>query len=167
MSPRLRTLALIAHVTCSVGWLGSVVAFLALAIAEVSSQDPRLVRAACLAMALVIMYVVLPLALGSLATGLVSSLGTSWGLFRHYWVLIKLLLTVVAVIVLLVQLGPIREFADAAADPAASVPTLQEMGRRSLVHAVGGVVVLLSVHVLGVVKPRGMTRYGWNKQHEA
>ena len=36
------------------------------------------------------------LALLALVTGIVSSLFTKWGLFRYYWVLIKLVITVAA-----------------------------------------------------------------------
>ena len=35
-----------------------------------------------------------------------------------------------------------------------------------LFHAGGGLLVLLVAAVLNVYKPRGMTRYGWRKQHE-
>ena len=45
-------------------------------------------------------YVIVPLCLASLVTGLVMSLGTRWGLFRHYWVLAKLLITIVAMLIL-------------------------------------------------------------------
>ena len=36
------------------------------------------------------------LAYATLVTGLLMSLGTKWGLFRHDWVIISLVLTVVA-----------------------------------------------------------------------
>jgi hypothetical protein len=107
MTPRLRKFALTAHVTSSVGWLGAVAAFLALAVASLTSQDAQMVRAAYLAMELTAWFVIVPLAFASLLTGLVQSLGTKWGLFRHYWVLAKLLLTVLATIVLLLQMESI------------------------------------------------------------
>jgi hypothetical protein len=164
MSSRLRKIALTAHITSSVGWIGAVVAFLALAVAGVTSHDAQLVRAAYLAMG-VVSYIIVALAFASLLTGLVLSLGTTWGLFRHYWVLIKFLLTVLAVIVLLVQMQPISHLASIAADPSSSVAALRET-KRPLIHAAGGLLVLLVVQVLGLYKPRGMTRYGWRKQHE-
>ena len=101
MTPRLRKFALTAHVVSSVGWLGAVAGFLALAAAGLTSQDAQMVRAAYLAMELIAWFVIVPLALASLLTGLVQSVGTTWGLFRHYWVLAKLLVTVLATIVLL------------------------------------------------------------------
>ena len=93
-----------------------------------------------------------------------SALGTKWGLFRHYWVLIKLVLTLVALAVLLVQLAPIASLAAAAADPLSSLAAHPE-ANRPLIHAAGGLMVLLFVHVLGVYQPKGMTRYGWRKEH--
>lgn len=101
MTPGLRKFVLAAHVTSSVGSLGAVAVFLALAIAGLTSQDARMVRAAYLAMGMTAWYVILPLVLASLLIGLVQSLGTPWGLFRHYWVLAKLLLTVLVITVLL------------------------------------------------------------------
>ena len=165
MSRRLRKLTLTAHLTSSVGWLGAVAAFLALAVAGVTSQDAQLVRAAYLAMALLVSHVIVPLAFASLLTGLVLSLGTKWGLFRHYWVLLKLVLTALAVIVLLAQLSPIRHLAELAADPTSFTAVPRE-AMRPLIHAAGGLVVLLVVQVLGVYKPLGMTRYGRRRQYE-
>ena len=104
MGPRLRKFALTAHVTCSVGLLGAIAGLLALAVAGLTSQDAQMVRAAYLAMELTGWFVIVPSALASLLTGLVQSMGTTWGLFRHYWVLAKLLLTVFATVVLLLKM---------------------------------------------------------------
>jgi hypothetical protein len=165
MTPRLRTFALTVHLASSVGWLGAVAAYIALDVAAATSQDTQTVRAAYLAMEVIAWYVLVPLASASLLTGLVMSLGTKWGLFRHYWVLISLLLTIIATVVLLVETQTISYFADIAADPTTSGQTLRALGN-TLVHSVGGTVVLFVILVLNVYKPRGMTRYGWRKQHE-
>ncbi len=103
MSPGLRKVALTVHVTTSVGWFGAVVAFLALALAGMASQDAPMVRAAYLVMGAITWGVIVPLALASLVTGVVSSLFTRWGLFRYYWVLLKLVITMLATLILLVQ----------------------------------------------------------------
>jgi ABC-type anion transport system duplicated permease subunit len=89
LTPSLRKLTLTVHVMSSVGWFGAVAAFLALAVAALTSQDAQLVRSADLAMDLTAWFVIVPLCFASLLTGLVSSLGTHWGLFRHYWVACK------------------------------------------------------------------------------
>ncbi len=165
MTPRLRKVALAAHITLAVGWIGAVAGYIALDVAAATSQDAQTLRAAYLAMELIAWYVIVPLALASLLTGLVMSLGTKWGLFRHYWVLISLLLTIIATVVLLVETQTISYFADIAADPTTSGDDLRALGS-TLVHSVGGTVVLLVILVLNVYKPRGMTRYGWRKQDE-
>ena len=165
MTPRLRKFALAAHIALAVGWIGAVAGYIALDVAAATSQDAQTLRAAYLAMELIAWYVIVPLALASLLTGLVMSLGTKWGLFRHYWVLISLLLTIIATVVLLVETQTISYFADIAADPTTSSDDLRALGS-TLVHSVGGTVVLLVILVLNVYKPRGMTRYGWRKQQE-
>lgn len=166
MTPRLRKLVLTVHVTSSVGWLGALAGFLALSVASLISQDAQVVRAASLAMGLTTWFVILPLSLASLISGLVQALGTPRGLFRHYWVLAKLLLTVLATIVLLLKLEPISYLAGAAADTTLSGAGLTGLRISLTAHAGGGLLVLLAATTLGVYKPRGMTRYGMRKQRE-
>src|SRR5262245_23907885 len=103
MKPNVRKFALTAHVISSVGWLGAVAAFLALAVAGLTNQDAQMVRAAYLAMELITWFIIVPSALASLLTGLVVSLGSALGLFRHYWVVAKLLITIIATILLLMH----------------------------------------------------------------
>ncbi len=93
LTPQLRKLVLAVHITCSVGWIGAVVAYLVLGVSAVTSSDALTVRAAWIAMELTGWFAIVPLALAALLTGLIISLGTAWGLFRHYWVLISLGLT--------------------------------------------------------------------------
>jgi hypothetical protein len=114
MPPSLRKLMLTAHVTASVGWVGALGVFLAHAVVSVASADTQLVRAACIAMGLSAWFVIFPLSLVSLVTGIVQALGTAFGLIRHYWVVFKLVLTVVATSVLLLKLAPISYLAEAA-----------------------------------------------------
>jgi hypothetical protein len=163
MTPNLRKFVLTAHVTFSVGWLGSVVAYLALAVAALTSQDAQTVRAAWIAMELTGWFVIVPLALASLLVGVVNALGTPWGLFRHYWVLVKFLLTVFATIILLLHMPTVSYFAGIAAETdSVSLAGL----RGELIHGGGGLLVLLAATILSIYKPRGMTPYGRRKQHE-
>src|SRR3712207_4028446 len=106
-------------------------------VAAATSQDAQTLRACYLAMELIAWYVIVPLALASLLTGIVMSLGTKWGLLQHYWVLISLLLTILATGVLLMETQTISYFADIAADPKASGEDLRAFGN-TLVHSVGG-----------------------------
>ena len=164
MTPFFRMFALTTHVTSSVGLLGAIAAFLALAVTGVISQDDQLVRATYLAMELIARFVIVPLAFASLLTGLIQSLGTTWGLFRHYWVLVKLLLTVFATIVLLFKMELIGYAALLAAETTLPSAELRAAGIQLVVHAAGGLLVLLVPMVLSVYKPQGRTRYGLHKQ---
>ena len=166
MTPRLRKFALTAHIAFSVGLLGAIAGFLALAIAGLTRQDAPMVRAAYLAMELTARFVIVPLAFASLLTGLVQSLGTIWGLFRHYWVLAKLLLTVFATIVLLIKMELIGHAAQLAAGTTLSRADLRAAGLQLVVHAAGGLLVLLVPMALSVYKPQGRTRYGARKQRQ-
>jgi len=107
MTPEIRKFGLTAHVSSSLGWFGSVAAFLALAISGLTSQDTEMVKAAYLTMNLIGWFVIVPLSFASLLTGVVQALGTSWGLFRHYWVVVKLLITVFATALLLLHMQPV------------------------------------------------------------
>src|SRR5882724_11427779 len=116
MTSSLRKFALTAHVTSSVALLGAIAAFLALALTGLASQDEQMVRAAYLSMELIASRVIVPLAFAALLTGVFQSLATPWGLFQHYWVLIKLVLTVFAASVLLIKMGLIGRAAGMAAE---------------------------------------------------
>jgi hypothetical protein len=166
MTPSLRKLLLTAHITFSVGWLGAIAAFLALAITGLTSRDAQMVRTAYSAMELTARFVIVPLALASLLSGLIESLGTPWGLFRHYWVLVKLLLTIFATIVLLAKMPLIGYAARRAAEATLSRADLRAVGIQLAVHATGGLLVLLVVTALSVYKPWGLTRYGQTRQQE-
>lgn len=163
MTPRLRRFALTAHIVSSVGWLGAVAGFLALAVAGRASEDAQTVRAVYLAMEVTGWFVLVPLALASLLTGLVQSLGTKWGVFRHYWVLAKLLITVLASVVLLLYTQTLGYLADRAADTTVATSALRSAS--PVLHAGAALVLLLAATGLAVYKPRGMTRYGWRKLH--
>jgi hypothetical protein len=160
MAPRVRRAALVAHVGCSVGWLGAVVTSLVLAVAGLVSGDGPVVRAVYLVLAVIGWYALVPLCVASLLTGLVQALGTSWGLLRHYWVGAKLLMNLFATGVLLLYtqtLGSLAAMARAA--PAAG--DLDRLRDPSpVVHAAAAVVLLLVALVLSIYKPRGLTAYG-------
>lgn len=165
MPPGLRKLVLAVHIAVSVGWIGAVAAYIALDLAATTGRDTATVRAAYLGMELIAGSVIAPLAVAALITGLVMSLGTKWGLFRHYWVLISFVLTILATVVLLVEIRMINALAAVAADPATPDDALFELGG-TLVHSVGGMAVLFVILVLNVFKPRGVTPYGWRMQHK-
>ncbi len=167
MTPRLRKFALTAHVTSSVGWLGTVASFQALAIAAVMSRDPQTVRGFYLAMELTGWYVIVPSCLASLVTGLVVSLGTPWGLFRHYWVLVKFLITVVSALILFGFTQTLGSLGDLAADATVSMNELRDLKQSPAIHSGGGLLAILVATILAVYKPWGMTPYGRRRRDPA
>ena len=164
MTPTARKLVLTLHITASVGWIGADAVFLALALVGLNSAEPQSVQAAYLAMRMAAWYVIVPLSLASLFTGLIHSLGTKWGLFNHYWIVIKLIINVFANIALLIHTQPIGRLAVAALDPALATGALHEARLQLVVAAGGGLVLLLLATTLAVFKPRGLTPYGWRAQ---
>lgn len=166
LTPWPRKFVLTAHVTCAVSWLGAVAAFLALAIAGLTSQDAQLVRAVYLAMAVIARFVIVPLSFAPLLTGPVLSLGTPWGLFRHYWILVKLLITILSTLILQIHMRPINLLASTAAKTAVFSADLHGMQVQMVVASAAALLALLVTTVLAVYKPRGMTSYGWRKQYE-
>ena len=162
MTPRLRKFVLTVHVTSSVGWLGAIAAYLALAIAGLTSGDAQMTRAALLSMEVIGWFVIVPISLAALLSGLVQSLGTPWGLFRHWWIVAKFLLTIVAVVVLvghMQDVSRVSRLAKEAASPAIDL-------RAELIHSAGGLLVVLAAALLSVIKPWGRTPYGAAKASE-
>lgn len=163
MRPGGRKLVLSLHLAVSVGWIGAAAAYLALDVATVTTNDPPVLRAAYLGMDLILRSVIVPLSVATLISGIVISLGTRWGLFRHYWVVISLALTVIATVVLMSETRTVSALASVAADPSTTGEQLAALPS-TLVHSIGGILVLGAILVLNVYKPRGVTRYGWRKQ---
>ena len=163
MRPGVRKFALAAHLISAVGWIGTVVAYLALGVAASASEDAQTVRGAWIGMELIGWYVIVPLAVASLVTGLVMAAGTSWGLFRHYWVVFSLVLTAIATVVLIQHMPTVSYTADVARGAADA--HLQTLGG-DLTHPAIGLVILLVIQVLNVYKPKGLTPFGVRKQRE-
>ena len=151
-------LLLTAHIIVSVGWLGVVFAKLVLGLAALRTNAPD-VSATLYASMDVVNVAFPPLAIGTIVSGVLLSLGTKWGLLQHYWVLTKLVLTV-GVIATAVQLGGrlARQAFAAPVGPAAnadlilgiaSAPTL--LIALSVVH----LLMLGAAAVISVYKPWG------------
>jgi hypothetical protein len=162
LAPALRKLTLTVHVSSSVGWLGAIAAFLAVALSGLAAHDGEVVRASYVAMNWIGWYVLVPISFASLLTGLIQSLGTEWGLFRHYWVLAKLLINLLANVVLLLYMLELSSLV-------AMLSNHEASGFRSIspvLHSTVALGLLLVATVLAVYKPRGITPYGWRKQQE-
>ena len=170
MTPAVRKLTITAHVTFSVGWLGAVAAFLVLSIAGLTSHDAEVVRGAYLSMELISRFVIIPMSFTAVATGLLQALGTPWGLFRYYWIVMKFGLAIFATVALLIhQFAVMAVAAKRVTGAAAETLFAADFGtlKTELVRAPSlAILLLLGVTTLGVYKPWGLTRYGRRKQQE-
>jgi hypothetical protein len=144
--------------------MGAVGAFLALAVAGLQSVDPATVRAVYRASQIVTWAVIVPLSGAALLTGLVQAIGTPWGVFRHYWVLIKLLITVLATVVLMIHTQPIDALAAATAAANVTADAYRSVRVQIVVDAAAALIALSVATVLSIYKPKGLTPYGWRKQ---
>ena len=154
----LRRFVFTVHVTSSVAWIGAVLVFIALAAIGLTSDDERTVRGAYLVMVPAAWFVLVPLAHAALFSGIALSLGTPWGLIRHYWVVLKLAITVFATVILMIYMGTFRQMAGFAADPVVELGLVRNPS--PLVHAILALILLVAATLLAVYKPFGMTPYG-------
>jgi uncharacterized membrane protein SirB2 len=151
LSPRLRRFVLTAHIGVSVGLLGELAAYLAVATRGATTSDPALASASWDLLAMFGVAYGIPLSLATLASGLVLGLGGKWGVFRYPWVTTKLALIVSVILVGSLVLGPGVEQlqqGDAAAES------------RVIAGAAWNALALLTATALSVYKPgraRGAT----------
>jgi hypothetical protein len=154
LNPSWRKVVLITHVTTSVGWLGADAVLLVLGIAGLTGAagGPDTVYPVA---GLIGTVLITPLALAALLTGLLSGLGTKWGLLRYWWVAVKLGVTVVMNVLVLFLLAPgLREAARLGTE-------LPQRDQVTLVVAPSvACALLLLTTVLSVAKPWNRTARG-------
>lgn len=161
LSPRWRKLLLTVHVALSVGLVGADLSVILLGITALVTGNPELVRAGYLAMDILASNMMLPLAVGALVSGVVIALSTPWGLARYYWVLVKLVLTILALTALVLVLRPRLEQAAALvlnAPPADLAAGMGPLGVISFVGPIGALSVLLINMALAYYKPWGQVK---------
>jgi hypothetical protein len=163
-SPSTRKLILLAHVLSSVGWTGAVASFLALAITGLMSANSVAARAVYIAMEPVTSWVIVPLAIASLVTGLLLSLGTRWGLFRHYWVIFKLLISSFSLPLLFLHTGMIHRVAAAAMIGGIYEADLRQDRIHLVVASFASLGALVGATLLSIYKPKGLAAFGWRRR---
>ena len=158
MPPIIRKSVLSAHILASVGWMGAVIVYLVCVAVAWNTSDLQVLQAMWIAIGIIGWYVIVPLSIIAFVSGIVQSLGTKWGLFRHYWVLISLILTFLAMLILLLHMPEVSQTQALvlASDNVTRIGLASET-----LHAGIGFLVLLLVHSLNVFKPSGLTPYGW------
>lgn len=165
LSPRSRTAWLTAHVVTSVGFLGAVVVFFMLALVGLLGTEPDLLRGVYLAADLATRLVIVWLCLTSTATGLVLSLGTPWGLVRHWWMVAKLAIAAVSTGALFLHVRLVTAMMEAATGQPLAGGDLVTQRLQLVVASGAAILALLVATILSVAKPRGLTRHGWRQRH--
>ena len=90
-------------------------------------------------------FVLVPLAHAALLSGIGLSLGTPWGLIRHYWVALKLVITAFSTVILMIYMGTFRQMAGVAADPVVELGLVRNPA--PLLHASLALMLLLGAAV--------------------
>ncbi|MEU2599605.1 DUF2269 domain-containing protein [Streptomyces hirsutus] len=151
-----RRALLVVHVVSSASWLGLTLGLLALGVTAATTDSEAAVEASVRAMKLFADRLMVPLALLTLTSGLVLSLGTPWGLARHLWVYTKFWLTLATTTATFFALRP---GVNAAVTAVAGGSPLPDAG-----DVLFGPVVSLSAYVfmtaISILKPWGPTRRG-------
>ena len=145
-----RKLLLTVHVVATVSVLGIDLVLLLLGLSSLSGADPRTIYPAA---HLVGARLLAPLALLSLSTGLLLSVLTPWGLFKYWWVTIKLAITAILTGVVLFVLVPrLGATADAVTGSSPHPLTIAERLPLVVAQAIGSTLLVLNV-ILAIFKP--------------
>ncbi|MBS1527313.1 MAG: hypothetical protein JST19_16795 [Bacteroidetes bacterium] len=154
MKPKIAKALLTSHIIFSVGWLGSVAVFVALALTAICSNELNLVNGLLSAMQISAHDIIVPFCLAALVSGVVEAAGTKWGLFKYYWIMVKLTLTVFSTILLLLHLNPVNMLAEMTR-PNTMVMDMGKVQRRVAFDAGAALLVLIFITVVSVYKPWG------------
>jgi hypothetical protein len=106
LPPVARKAVMVLHAICGIGWMGVDIAVFVLLMTARTTNDPALAISGFNAIRMIVPIAVPPLSLGILVTGLMLGLGTRWGLLRYWWVLIKLILSLIMTVLVFVSLVP-------------------------------------------------------------
>jgi uncharacterized membrane protein len=109
LAPRLRRAVLTLHIVASVGLLGDVLGFVAVAIRAATTADPELAAASYETLAMFSVVFGIPLSVITLGTGVLLGISSKWGVVRHGWVAAKLALVASVMVVGALVIGPALE----------------------------------------------------------
>ncbi|MFC9059406.1 DUF2269 family protein [Streptomyces sp. NPDC057074] len=157
-----RRALLVVHVVASAGWLGITLGLLALGLTAASTASPATVEAGVRGMKLFADWLLLPLAVLTLVSGVVLALGTAWGLARHRWVVTKFWLTLATTTATVFALRPGVNAAFTAVAAGEPLPDAGDV----LFGPVVSLAAYLFMTVVSVLKPWGPTRRGRRLRRE-
>ena len=150
LATRPRTIVRAVHVLASVGWLGLVVVMLVLSAAALTTDDGTVMHFVYQLMDRIGSPVIPIFAVTTLVTGFALSVATPWGLLRHWWIVIKLVVSLAVIMTGAVLTGNwIQQAID---DPIA--PARWLLSSTAVVH----LLMLASAMIISVNKPWGKIR---------
>ena len=149
--------ALTAHVLGSVGWFGVAVVVAFCGIAATVTTDPALPVALYRAMH-ASLWVSIPTGAIAVGTGVVLSLGTAWGLVRHWWVVAKIAISVAVIVT-----DAVVSSSATASAAGTSTPESSSLRNGTVAHCI----VLAVATGLSIFKPKGRTPHGRRSRPDA
>ncbi|KQY80877.1 hypothetical protein [Pelomonas sp. Root1444] len=160
-----RKALMLVHLIGSLGWMGAIATYFALAAKGLDGPTEFATRAAYLGMQDVGWHVVMPLGIASVASGLVQALVTPWGVVRHAWIVVKLVISVAALGILLLHMGPTDDLAAAAAQGPMLPSDLRGLRLQLVWDSAAALVALVVAAALGTYKPNG--QIAWARRGDA
>jgi hypothetical protein len=157
LSRRGRQTLLVLHYVTSLGWLGGGFAQLTLNLTALVTADPALRHAAHEVAHIFDVSMFTVLSLGSATTGILLSVRSKWGLFGYWWVVAKLIATVILIVVTPLFVGGRIRAAIAATATGPGAAGYPHVRAELLVSSVTIVTTLILVTVVSVVKLSGRT----------
>ncbi|WP_415947660.1 DUF2269 domain-containing protein [Streptomyces sp. KLOTTS4A1] len=151
-----RRATLVVHVTAAAGWLGLTLGLLALAAAAITTDSAATTEAAVRSMKLFADWLVIPLALLTLLSGLLLSLGTQWGLARHRWVYVKFWLTLATTAASTFALRPGVNHNAEIVSAGGALPDATDL----IMGPIVSLTAYVFMTVISILKPWGLTRRG-------
>jgi uncharacterized membrane protein len=153
-----RQTLLVLHYVTALGWLGGGASQLTLNLVALSTGDPALRHAAYEIAHVFDISLLTVLSLGSAVTGILLAVRGPWGLVRHWWVAVKLAVTVALIVLVPAVVGGWIRAAVRETEAGPGGPGYPTVGGELLSSSVVIVTVLVLVTVISVVKPWGRIR---------
>jgi hypothetical protein len=150
------------HIATGGLWFGTALCSVALALSILLLKPGEAIHGINLARNVLGQYIIIPAAVFSVITGVLLCGFTNWGFFKHYWVMVKQLVTLVLIMLGSVWLGPMTK----------EMTALSEAGRSQVLQnpdyltlqttatLVGALqtLALLTVIIVSTLKPWGKRR---------
>ncbi|WP_405861230.1 DUF2269 domain-containing protein [Streptomyces sp. NBC_00090] len=151
-----RRATLVVHVVSAASWLGLALGLLALGITAATTESAPVLEASVRSMKTMVDWLVFPVALLTLLTGLLMALASNWGLARHRWIYTKFWLTLAMIA------GTFFGFRDAIVNTYTDVTAGHPLADAGDV-LLGPMVSLASyvfMMTISILKPWGLTKHG-------